>query len=79
MSEGLPRTLTLRDLTLLVIGTVIGGWTPLYGLGSISAHLIGGRIKDLTQSFQWAFLVAIVLALMAGWVIGRLKEGAASH
>ena len=62
-----------------VIGTVIGGWTPLYGLGCISAHLIGGRIKDLTQSFQWAFLVAIVLALTAGWVIGRLKERAGSH
>jgi sugar phosphate permease len=61
-----------------VIGTVIGGWTPLYGLGCISAHFIGGRVRDLTQSFHGAFLAAIVLALMAGWVIGRLKRPAES-
>ncbi len=59
-----------------VMGTVIGAWTPFYGLGAISAHFIGGRIRDLTGSFQWAFILAILFALVASLLMQRVKRPA---
>ena len=52
-----------------VIGTVIGAWTPFYGAGAILAHLIGGRIYDKTSSYQMAFFLAILLAMVATFLI----------
>lgn len=52
-----------------VIGTVIGAWTPFYGAGAILAHLIGGRIYDKTNSYQMAFFLAILLAMVATFLI----------
>ena len=57
-----------------VMGTVIGAWTPLYGLGAISAHFIAGRIRDTTQSFQAAFCLAILFALVAAFLMQRVKQ-----
>jgi sugar phosphate permease len=57
-----------------VMGTVIGAWTPFYGLGAILAHLITGRIRDITRSFQPAFYLAILLALAAAFLMQRVKR-----
>jgi len=57
-----------------VIGTVIGAWTPFYGLGAILAHFISGRIRDMTQSFQPAFYLAILFALAAAFLMQRVKR-----
>ena len=57
-----------------VMGTVIGAWTPFYGLGAILAHLISGRIRDITQSFQPAFYLAVLLALIAAFLMQRVKK-----
>ncbi|HID61690.1 MAG TPA: MFS transporter [Anaerolineae bacterium] len=57
-----------------VMGTVIGAWTPFYGLGAISAHFISGRIRDVTQSFQAAFYLAILFALVAAFLMQRVKK-----
>jgi sugar phosphate permease len=56
-----------------IMGTVIGAWTPFYGLGAISAHLIGGRIRDVTQSFHWAFILAITFGLISVLLMTQLK------
>jgi sugar phosphate permease len=56
-----------------VMGTVIGAWTPLYGLGAILANFLAGRIRDLTGSFQAAFLLAVLLALAASFLMSRVK------
>jgi MFS family permease len=56
-----------------VMGTVIGAWTPLYGLGAILAHFLAGRIRDLTHSFQMAFVLAVLLALAAAFLMSRVK------
>jgi MFS family permease len=55
-----------------VMGTVIGFWTPFYGLGAIAAHFIGGGMRDATQSFQGAFAGAMVLAVLAALLMGRM-------
>jgi sugar phosphate permease len=57
-----------------VMGTVIGAWTPFYGLGAILAHFITGRIRDITQSFQPAFYLAILFALAAAFLMQRVKR-----
>lgn len=57
-----------------VMGTAIGAWTPFYGLGAISAHFIGGRIRDITGSFQWAFILAILFSLVAAFLMQRVKR-----
>jgi sugar phosphate permease len=57
-----------------VMGTVIGAWTPFYGLGAIVAHFVSGRIRDITQSFQLAFWLAILFALVAAFLMQRVKR-----
>ena len=57
-----------------VMGTVIGAWTPFYGLGAILAHFISGRIRDVTQSFQAAFYLAVLFALVAAFLVQRVKR-----
>jgi sugar phosphate permease len=57
-----------------VMGTVIGAWTPFYGLGAILAHFVTGRIRDVTQSFQVAFYLAVLFALVAAFLMQRVKR-----
>jgi sugar phosphate permease len=48
-----------------IMGTVIGAWTPLYGLGAIGGNRLGGYLRDVTGSFTLPFLVTIFTALIA--------------
>ncbi len=48
-----------------LIGTVVGIWTPFYGIGAIIGHRAGGHIRDATGSFTNPFLMCIVAALIA--------------
>jgi MFS family permease len=57
-----------------VMGTVIGAWTPFYGTGAILAHFLAGRVRDLTGSFHWAFLLGAGLALGACVLLWRVGE-----
>lgn len=57
-----------------VIGTVIGAWTVFYGSGAISAHFIAGRIRDVTHSFQAAFFLAILFALVGAFLMLRVRR-----
>jgi MFS family permease len=56
-----------------VMGTVIGTWTSFCGLGGILAHLLAGRIRDITQSFQMAFYIAIIFALVSSLLMLKVK------
>jgi MFS family permease len=57
-----------------VMGTVIGAWAPFYGVGAILAHFIGGRIRDLTQSYQTAFYIAFFFAIIASFFMLMVKR-----
>ncbi|MGA2463763.1 MAG: MFS transporter [Thermodesulfobacteriota bacterium] len=59
-----------------VMATVIGGWTPFYGLAAILAHFIGGRIRDITQSYQAAFCIALFFAVCAAFLMLTVKRPA---
>jgi len=54
-----------------VMGTVMGLWTPFYGLGAVLVHWITGALRDSTGGYNEAFLItavmgAVAVVLMAG-------------
>jgi sugar phosphate permease len=51
-----------------VMGTVIGAWTPFYGIGAILSHWVTGLLRDSTGLYTLAFLTNGVMAL-AGMVL----------
>jgi len=46
-----------------VMGTVIGAWTPFYGIGAIISHWVTGMLRDSTGVYTRAFLTNGVMAL----------------
>jgi sugar phosphate permease len=45
-----------------MMGTVIGAWTPLYGLGAIATHWITGILRDSTGIYDHSFIINAVMA-----------------
>lgn len=56
-----------------LIGTVVGAWTPLYGIGAISSHWVNGFLRDTTGSYEYGFVINIVLAVSAIALISATK------
>ncbi len=62
-----------------VMGSVIGAWTPFYGLGAISAHWTYGMLRDTTGTYNLAFGIGTV-AVAAGLIlISIVKKGSRRH
>lgn len=57
-----------------VMGTVIGAWTPLYGVGAISVHWITGILRDKTGIYDHAFIICTGMALIGLLLICPLKK-----
>jgi sugar phosphate permease len=45
-----------------LIGTVIGAWTPMYGVGAILAHWVTGILRDTTGIYDHAFVINSCMA-----------------
>jgi sugar phosphate permease len=56
------------------IGTVIGAWTPLYGCGAISANWITGILRDATGTYNYAFIINVVMGAAAMVFISFVKK-----
>jgi len=50
------------------MGTVIGAWTPFYGIGAIAAHWVSGILRDATGTYSAAFGMNALMAAL-GFVI----------
>ena len=48
------------------IGTVAGSWTPFYGSGAILTHWVTGRLRDVTGSYDLAFLLCALAIFLFG-------------
>jgi sugar phosphate permease len=48
-----------------IMGTVIGAWTPFYGMGAITAHWIGGVLRDMNGTYTQAFTINTIMAVAA--------------
>ncbi|HIJ55694.1 MAG TPA: MFS transporter [Deltaproteobacteria bacterium] len=47
-----------------VMGTVLGAWTPFYGLGAIATHWITGALRDSTGVYDHSFLINAAMGAM---------------
>ena len=47
-----------------VMGTVIGAWTPFYGIGAIVSHWVTGLLRDSIGVYDMAFLTNGVMSLV---------------
>ena len=56
-----------------VMGTVIGAWTPFYGLGAILVHWVSGMIRDTTGSYDYAFMINIMMAALGTLLISTVR------
>ncbi len=48
-----------------IMATVIGVWTPFYGLGAILTHWITGMLRDTTGVYYHAFFINTLMAVVA--------------
>jgi sugar phosphate permease len=56
------------------MGTVIGAWTPFYGLGAILTHWITGALRDSTGSYNHSFVISVAMAALGLFLITRVKD-----
>lgn len=57
-----------------VMGSVIGAWTPFYGMGAIVVHWVSGILRDVTGNYNIAFVINILLAAVAVFLICMVKK-----
>ena len=57
-----------------VMGTVIGAWTPLYGLGAILVHWVTGILRDTTGIYSHAFMINAAMAAIGIFLIIFVKK-----
>jgi sugar phosphate permease len=57
-----------------MMGTVIGAWTPLYGLGAILVHWITGILRDTTGVYDHAFIINSAMAAAGLFLICLVKK-----
>jgi len=57
-----------------LMGTVIGAWTPFYGLGAILVHWVSGMLRDTTGSYSIAFSINAIMAALGFYFFLMLKK-----
>lgn len=57
-----------------VMGTVIGAWTPFYGLGAILVHWVAGMLRDATGRYDLAFVITICTAAVGVALMFLVKK-----
>lgn len=57
-----------------VMGTVIGAWTPFYGLGAILTHWVTGLLRDATGVYNHAFIINVVMGALAILLISMVRK-----
>jgi sugar phosphate permease len=57
-----------------LMATVIGAWTPFYGIGAILSHWVCGMLRDVTGTYSMAFGTNALMAA-AGFCLMILFKG----
>jgi len=57
-----------------VMGTVIGAWTPFYGLGAILVHWVTGVLRDTTGTYDYAFMISAIMAALGAVLMSAVKK-----
>lgn len=56
------------------MGTVIGAWTPFYGVGAILTHWVTGTLRDSTGIYNHTFIISVLMALAGIFLMSRVKS-----
>jgi MFS family permease len=57
-----------------IMGTVIGAWTPFYGLGAVLVHWISGILRDATGIYDHPFLINILMGCLGVFFMCLVRE-----
>ncbi|MBW2431186.1 MAG: MFS transporter, partial [Deltaproteobacteria bacterium] len=57
-----------------IMGTVIGAWTPFYGLGAILTHWVTGLLRDVSGVYNQAFIINVVMSALAMLLISMVRK-----
>jgi len=57
-----------------VMGTVIGAWTPFYGVGAILTHWVTGMLRDATGVYDHAFIINVVMGALAIVLMSMVRK-----
>lgn len=57
-----------------MMGTVIGAWTPLYGLGAILVHWVTGILRDITGIYDHTFIINAGMAAAGLFLMCLVKK-----
>lgn len=57
-----------------IMGTVMGAWTPFYGLGAILSHWATGLLRDATGVYNHAFIINVVMGALAVLLISPVRK-----
>jgi MFS family permease len=57
-----------------MMGTVIGVWTPFYGLGAISVHWVSGLLRDSTGTYDGPFMINLALAALGSGLMCLVRK-----
>ena len=57
-----------------IMGTVIGAWTPYYGLGAILTHWVTGLLRDSTGVYNHAFVINVVMGVLSIGFISLVRK-----
>ncbi len=56
------------------MGTVIGAWTPFYGVGAILTHWVTGILRDASGVYNQAFIINVAMAAAAIVLMSRVRK-----
>ena len=57
-----------------MMGTVIGAWTPFYGIGAILVHWVTGVLRDTTGVYDYAFIINAAMAALGLFLICLVRK-----
>jgi len=57
-----------------VMGTVIGAWTPFYGLGAILVHWVSGILRDTTGNYDYPFMINTMMAALGAFLMCLVRR-----
>jgi sugar phosphate permease len=57
-----------------VMGTVMGAWTPFYGIGAILTHWVTGMLRDSTGVYNHAFVINVVMSCLAVALMSLVRK-----
>jgi MFS family permease len=56
------------------MASVIGAWTPFYGLGAVVVHWVGGFLADTTGVYTHSFVICVIMSVAAMLLMSRVRQ-----